>query len=173
VLLAATCSEGCGVPILEAQLCGTPVVTTRATAMWEETIFGISVEPLQWIARMDFNSGWYLPDAKGIAVALEKIMNWSAEEKERLFQKAKPILIANYSNEAIIASFKRVFDKQKFLLNAKRQMAIDLSATIRLKKGVLLQYETEMKEILGRILKTYRENLGIAQLNASYELSTR
>jgi glycosyltransferase involved in cell wall biosynthesis len=60
VLLAATCSEGCGVPILEAQLCGCPVITTRATAMWEETLLGISVKPQQWIARMDFNSGWYL-----------------------------------------------------------------------------------------------------------------
>lgn len=164
VLLAATCSEGCGVPILEAQLCGTPVVTTRATAMWEETIFGISVEPLQWIARMDFNSGWYLPDSKGIATALEKIMAWSPQEKEALFQKAKPILIANYSNDAIVAAFKRVFDQPKFQVNAERQKAIDLSATLRLKRAVLLQYETEMREIVGRIQKSYKENLGVKAL---------
>jgi len=139
-------------------LCGTPVITTRATAMWEETIYGISVEPLQWIARMDFNSGWYLPDSKGISKALDVVMNWTEDERKEKFQKAKPILIANYSNEAIIASFRRVFS-EKFLLNDDRQKAIDLSSSLRMKRSLLLQYEAEMKTLVERIQKTYRENL--------------
>jgi len=164
VLLAATCSEGCGVPILEAQLCGTPVVTTRATAMWEETLFGISVEPLQWIARMDFNSGWFLPDSKGIAKALQTIMEWTSDERQVKFAKAKPVLIANYSNDAIVKSFDRVFEKTSFFLNEKRLRAIELSASIRLKNSLALQYENELKDIVARIQKSYRTNLGITAL---------
>lgn len=159
VLLAASCSEGCGVPILEAQLCGTPVVTTRATAMWEETIFGISVEPVQWIARMDFNSGWFLPNSLGIAKALKEIQDWSPEHKEALFLKAKPILIANYSNEAIIESFKKVLSKE-VELNPRRKQAISLSSTLRLKIRLLQETMKEMDEVRSLILKTYKENMG-------------
>jgi glycosyltransferase involved in cell wall biosynthesis len=110
VLLAATCSEGCGVPILEAQLCGTPVVTTKATAMWEETHFGISVKPLQWIARMDFNSGWMVPHAEGIAKALETISAWTTEEKQSMYQKALPILVKEFSNESVVHCWKNICD---------------------------------------------------------------
>lgn len=108
VLLAATCSEGCGVPILESQLCGTPVITTRATAMWEETHFGISVKPLQWIARMDFNSGWMVPHSEGIAKALETISNWTPEEKQVRLDKALPILQREFSNEKVIQDWKNI-----------------------------------------------------------------
>lgn len=110
VLLAATCSEGCGVPILEAQLCGTPVITTKATAMWEETHFGISVPPLQWIARMDFNSGWMLPDANGIARALEAVSSWTDDTKASALKKSLPILRSEFSNESVIEAWKRICD---------------------------------------------------------------
>lgn len=110
VLLAATCSEGCGVPILEAQLSGTPVITTRATAMWEETHFGLSVAPVQWIARMDFNSGWMLPSAEGIAKALKTVSEWSADERQRLLDKALPVLQREFSNEAIVEAWGRICD---------------------------------------------------------------
>ena len=108
VLLAATCSEGCGVPILEAQLCGTPVVTTRATAMWEETHFGVSVPPVQWIARMDFNSGWMLPSAEGIARALKDVSEWSAEVRASKLARALPVLHREFSNESVIEAWGRV-----------------------------------------------------------------
>jgi glycosyltransferase involved in cell wall biosynthesis len=108
VLLAATCSEGCGVPILEAQLSGTPVITTRATAMWEETHYGISVKPAQWIARMDFNSGWMLPSAAGIAVALAEVSSWSVAERAERLAKALPVLQREFSNESVIDAWKRI-----------------------------------------------------------------
>jgi glycosyltransferase involved in cell wall biosynthesis len=101
VLLAATCSEGCGVPILEAQLCGTPVITTAATAMTEETVFGIAVPPAQWIARMDFNSGWMLPCAHGISQALAAIESWGPEDIASRRLAALPIVRAAYDESAI------------------------------------------------------------------------
>lgn len=110
VLLAATCSEGCGVPILEAQLAGCPVVTTRATAMWEETYFGVSVEPEQWIARMDFNSGWWLPHSKGIASALAEISGWSGEERAEKLLHGRAKVVAEFSDETVIKAWSKVLD---------------------------------------------------------------
>ena len=47
VLLQPSKTEGFGMPVLEAQLLGTPVVTTRFGAMADFTMHGIAVEPLQ------------------------------------------------------------------------------------------------------------------------------
>jgi glycosyltransferase involved in cell wall biosynthesis len=110
VLLASTCSEGCGVPILEAQFSGCPVVTTRATAMWEETHFGISVKPVQWIARMDFNSGWMLPHVPGIVSALEEITRWNLEVRKAKWTSMIGYFTSLYSNEAIIEKWKTIID---------------------------------------------------------------
>jgi hypothetical protein len=106
VLLAATCSEGCGVPILEAQLCGTPVITTSATAMTEETLFGISVKPVQWIARMDFNSGWMLPSADGIAKALAEIESWKPSKLSEMRASTQPRLHLAYDETPIAEKWK-------------------------------------------------------------------
>lgn len=43
VLLASTYAEGFGLPIIEAQSCGTPVITTDASSMTELNPFGINV----------------------------------------------------------------------------------------------------------------------------------
>ena len=108
VLLAATCSEGCGVPILEAQMCGCPVITTRATAMWEETMLGISVRPEQWIARMDFNSGWYLPHSKGIASALREICGWTEAQRQDLIQKHRPAVVKAFADQTVIQKWVQI-----------------------------------------------------------------
>lgn len=47
VLLAPSMAEGFGIPILEAQACGTPVVTLNTTAMPEITWNGVCLEPVQ------------------------------------------------------------------------------------------------------------------------------
>jgi glycosyltransferase involved in cell wall biosynthesis len=114
VLLAATCSEGCGVPILEAQFCGCPVITTRATAMWEETHLGISVKPVQWIARMDFNSGWMLPHVPGIEDALKEIYTWTAEIRKEKYLKIKDKFNGLYSNESIIKTWVDILTRVVF-----------------------------------------------------------
>ena len=134
VLLAATCSEGCGVPVLEAQLCGTPVVTTRTTAMWEETMLGASVPSQQWIARNDFNSGWWLPDSKGVADAILQISKWTAEEKAALVEKHMPRLKKEFSNEAILAQWAAVLEKCKTpetILSKERLALLRVSKLLR------------------------------------------
>lgn len=47
VLLNPAKSEGFGLPIVEAQACGTPVITTNHSAMPEVTRLGYCLEPLQ------------------------------------------------------------------------------------------------------------------------------
>lgn len=71
VLLANSMSEGFGIPIIEAQACGTPVITTNATAMPELVRWGYTIDPADkfWTPM---NSWQFWPDAKGITEALEE-----------------------------------------------------------------------------------------------------
>lgn len=72
VLLGASMSEGFGIPLIEAQACGVPVVTTNFSAMPELVRFGHAVDPQDpfW-TPMDSWQAW--PDARGIAAALEDL----------------------------------------------------------------------------------------------------
>lgn len=72
VLLSGTRGEGFGVPIIEAQACGVPVVTTRFSAMPELTVNGLSVAPIQY--DWNFMASWQaMPSVMGMAAALEAI----------------------------------------------------------------------------------------------------
>jgi len=167
VLLAATCSEGCGVPILEAQLCGTPVITTRATAMWEETHFGISVKPLQWIARMDFNSGWYLPNSKGICKALEDISSWTAEEKEKKFQNVLPLLIKEFSNESIVQKWQSVLElvkKKTYCLGKERLEFLSMIQEFARRSHVLSNIVKIFDESKKTLMDTYKKEQVLGEL---------
>ena len=72
VLSAASMSEGFGIPIVEAQACGCPVVTTACTSMTELTWAGIAVTEMQpfWTPL----GAWvFMPSIEGIARAYEEI----------------------------------------------------------------------------------------------------
>ena len=62
VLLIASKSEGFGIPILEAQLYGTPVITNDFLAMKDYTFYGISVPPLMKYPNILQNGLWSLPE---------------------------------------------------------------------------------------------------------------
>lgn len=111
-VLAAACAEGFGVPVLEAQLCGTPVVTNKTTAMTELTVLGVSVPPVQWILRADFNSGWFLPDARGLARALQTVAEWTLDPASLARRRARAlrILRARYADNVVAAGWLRVVD---------------------------------------------------------------
>jgi glycosyltransferase involved in cell wall biosynthesis len=169
VLLAATCSEGCGVPILEAQFCGCPVITTRATAMWEETHLGISVKPVQWIARMDFNSGWMLPHVPGIVDALKEIYSWTAQMRKEKYMKIKEKFASLYSNESIIDTWVDILNRVVFpsvessftctSLKVSKERKLMLQANQSLIKLFqdLAQVHDKNKEDLQFISKTYAQ----------------
>jgi glycosyltransferase involved in cell wall biosynthesis len=75
VLLAASKSEGFGVPIVEAQFCGLPVITTNCTAMPENTYNGICTEPDGVSKIINGIKSWSNPSVDNIKSAIEKIYN--------------------------------------------------------------------------------------------------
>lgn len=85
VLLAASMTEGFGIPIIEAQACGTPVITTDFASMPELVRWGTAVGPLDlfWVDRL--GSWWAWPDWKGIRDALGNAgrMKWAASQAKR------------------------------------------------------------------------------------------
>jgi glycosyltransferase involved in cell wall biosynthesis len=71
MFLGASMSEGFGIPLIEAQATGTPVITTNFSAMPELVRWGEAVEPM---ARFwtPMNAWQVLPDPKQITETLER-----------------------------------------------------------------------------------------------------
>lgn len=110
VLLACSCAEGFGVPIIESQLCGTPVLTNKSTAMTELTRIGYSVPPLQWLARNDFNAGWDVPNARGIVRALLRMSDWSPDLRAKIIRKHISAVRAEYDTFPVGEAWVQVIE---------------------------------------------------------------
>ena len=76
VLLAASRTEGFGLPIVEAQACGCPVITTGFASMSELTWNGVCVPPVQ-LAWTPLQSWASVPSVEGIWQALRVVSRWS------------------------------------------------------------------------------------------------
>lgn len=81
VLLQPSKTEGFGLPILEAQLVGIPVITSRFGAMYDYTYNGISVDIIQKCYELSTAGFWSTPSVGGVANALKKIKNKEYEDK--------------------------------------------------------------------------------------------
>jgi FkbM family methyltransferase len=105
VLLSASMGEGFGVPIIEAQASGIPVITTDFSAMTEITFNGIRVKPLQesWIA---INTWQALPPIAGIHQALTMIYEQPEEDKRKAAQAARQRIIQDYSWPVVIEQWR-------------------------------------------------------------------
>jgi glycosyltransferase involved in cell wall biosynthesis len=109
VLLQGSKSEGFGLPVLESQLIGTPVITTKFGAMSDFTYYGISVEPIQ-DAYDQFGMGvWCTPSINGIADALDKIASKKIENKK---QYAIEEIQTNMNEEAVSESILKSLQKK-------------------------------------------------------------
>ncbi len=119
VLLGATCAEGFGIPIIEAQACGTPVITTDFSAMPELTVNGICVPPVQrqwvqWNARGLQGGGiagaWHaVPSVRGITEALETIAGWGSMKRQRNAAAGREFVLSEFDWDACIEQYWRPF----------------------------------------------------------------
>lgn len=89
VLLANSMSEGFGIPIIEAQACGTPVITTNFSAMPELVRWGYKIDPadLFW---SPMNAWQAFPNVNGIRDALNELYShWEKNKAWTLAQRLK------------------------------------------------------------------------------------
>jgi len=88
VLLAPSMGEGFGLPIVECQACGTPVITQACTAMEETTFLGHCLDPLQLFYVPQLNYWWYLASVPRIIEALTSEYQNPSTRDERAVQQA-------------------------------------------------------------------------------------
>ena len=88
VLLNPAMGEGFGVPIIEAQACGTPVITQNCSAMTETTIIGHCLDPLQpfYVPQLDY--WWHLASVPRIVEALVAEYQAPSTRDERAVKQA-------------------------------------------------------------------------------------
>jgi glycosyltransferase involved in cell wall biosynthesis len=87
VLLNPAMGEGFGVPVLEAQACGVPVIVTDFSAMREVCGAGWAVKHSPYWTGL--NSWQAVPDVDDIASALEECYGLSATKREKMSISAR------------------------------------------------------------------------------------
>lgn len=87
VLLAPSSGEGFGIPLLEAQACGTPVITTDFSACREVVAAGWKVKGSRWWTPQ--NSWQALPHVGEIVEALEDCYTMPAAERAEMSERAR------------------------------------------------------------------------------------
>jgi glycosyltransferase involved in cell wall biosynthesis len=87
VLLSPSTGEGFGIPILEAQSCGTPAIVTDFSAMPEVCGAGWHVKGHRWWTPQE---SWQCqPEVAGIVVALEKCYAMPKDARQKLSHAAR------------------------------------------------------------------------------------
>jgi len=83
VLLHCTGGEGFGLPLIEAQACGVPVITTDYAAAPEQVGAGLTVPASDYVVINTPGTRYALADVDGMAEALAKICNANPEKLTR------------------------------------------------------------------------------------------
>jgi glycosyltransferase involved in cell wall biosynthesis len=105
VLLSCSMSEGFGIPIIEAQACGTPVVVTDFSAMPELVRFGHTAKVADYVwTPMNAFQAW--PDVRDMTDKLNELYAaWEADGGDWAMEKrlaAQDAIHAEYSWDAIV-----------------------------------------------------------------------
>lgn len=94
-LLAPSTNEGFGVPIIEAQSCGVPVITNNFTSMPELIVPGKTGELCEVLYKRFTPLLSYVgvPDAKSLTLSMEKIFT---ADREKMGKAARAHIVKNY-----------------------------------------------------------------------------
>jgi glycosyltransferase involved in cell wall biosynthesis len=71
VMLLPSMGEGFGLPVIEAQACGCPVIVQACSAVTELVSNGVAIEPMQPYYLPQVNYDWQMPSIERIIDALE------------------------------------------------------------------------------------------------------
>lgn len=129
ILMAAGMGEGFGIPIIESQACGTPVIVTNGTSMPELVRYGVITEPRDiFYTPMETWQLW--PDVTAIKEALEEnYQEWLDNDKQKDHEsglKAEEAIHAEFNWDTIVETYwqpllkdahSRVFKSQKTMEN--------------------------------------------------------
>lgn len=108
VLLGATMAEGFGLPIIEAQACGCPVITTNHSSMPELTFFGEATEPAQ-LTWNGLNCWHAVPSVANVHRALMEI---AALDDETLAERSAAVaglVQAEFGWDVVVERYWRPF----------------------------------------------------------------
>ena len=105
VLLMPSGGEGFGVPLIEAQACGTPVITTDFTAMSDLVGAGWKI-PVVGKQHTPMNSYWAVPDTDAILDALEEAYDlWKAEKLRKTMRDKAVAFAADFDFDIITEKY--------------------------------------------------------------------
>lgn len=119
VLANPSTGEGFGIPIIEAQACGTPVIVTNWTSMPELCWFGKMVNGTKiYTAQEAFQM---LPNVNEIYNSLIWAYNLPKEEREKGAERARTMaweyhpdkIVREYWGPALLEAHKRILDRNK------------------------------------------------------------
>lgn len=101
VMLLASMGEGFGLPVLEAQACGCPVVTQDCSSMTALTVNGIATKPGHPLWLPQLNYFWQVPDVQRITAALEETYTRDPEIAEEMSEQGVEFVRTRYDHDVV------------------------------------------------------------------------
>ena len=109
VLMNASSGEGFGIPIIEAQACGVPVLTHDATSMSELTFYGYAAKSDKKTKKEIIDYGYrFMPSVSDMVKGLEYILENRDETKR---QETSKFVRENFSIDKIGAQWLDIINK--------------------------------------------------------------